>query len=75
MPLGFGEVAFLGIAGAVLFLGPKKVLPRIAETMKMARQTFGEAGNEAAAKATKEMPSTVSKAKPPPQPTEVPKDK
>jgi hypothetical protein len=45
--LGFGEIAFLGVAGACMFLGPKRIIPRIAETVKVARQTFAETGKAA----------------------------
>jgi hypothetical protein len=39
MPLGMGEIAVLGLVGAALFLGPKRVIPKLAESLKVSGPT------------------------------------
>eukprot|EP01134_Creolimax_fragrantissima_P006107 CFRG6107T1 len=67
MPLGFGEIVIIGCVGAAVFIGPKKVIPKLAETMKVARQAIQEASKETGASASK-------KTTPPPQPPKAPKE-
>eukprot|EP00729_Bicosta_minor_P008345 gene8345-18543_t len=70
MPFGFGEIAVLGVVGAAMFLGPKRIIPKVAETLKLARETFAESSGKAAqaAKTTAEAPKAV---KPPSKPVDV----
>eukprot|EP00039_Didymoeca_costata_P009332 m.123385 g.123385 ORF g.123385 m.123385 type:complete len:79 (+) comp14445_c0_seq2:110-346(+) len=63
MPLGFGEIAVLGVVGACLFIGPKRIIPRVAETMKMARESFAEAGKTSIQTSKKEAPEVIDKVK------------
>eukprot|EP00049_Salpingoeca_infusionum_P021778 m.4499 g.4499 ORF g.4499 m.4499 type:complete len:64 (+) comp4503_c0_seq2:274-465(+) len=48
-------VAFPG-----MLAGPKRVIPRIAETLKMTREAFAEQGAKAAKTATKPKPPSSS---------------
>jgi hypothetical protein len=87
MPLGFGELVVLGIAGACVVIGgvgqpggvagfpqgtsrrcgvaagPKRVLPKLAETLKMAREAFGETGGKVASSGM----AAEARPKPPPE--------
>eukprot|EP00040_Diaphanoeca_grandis_P028276 m.163447 g.163447 ORF g.163447 m.163447 type:complete len:115 (-) comp31293_c0_seq1:47-391(-) len=70
MPFGLGEIALIGVVGACIFVGPKRIIPRIAETLKLTRQTFIEPGvKNAAEKAAVKPPSASSTTAPTKAPT------
>ncbi|KNC86476.1 hypothetical protein SARC_01385 [Sphaeroforma arctica JP610] len=66
MPLGFGEIVIIGCVGATVLIGPKKVIPRLAETIKMARQAMAEASKEGAAENAIQKSNAFKTPTPPP---------
>eukprot|EP00056_Hartaetosiga_gracilis_P011012 m.164954 g.164954 ORF g.164954 m.164954 type:complete len:70 (-) comp13430_c0_seq3:1077-1286(-) len=64
MPIGLGELVVIGLVGATIIVGPKNILPKLAETIKTARSALG---NEAA-QATKTAAKEASKKTKPPSP-------
>jgi len=65
MPLGFGEIAVLGVVGAAVFLGPKRIIPKVAETLKVAREAFADSAKTATTKTTMKPPAPIETPKKP----------
>eukprot|EP00043_Microstomoeca_roanoka_P020114 m.237551 g.237551 ORF g.237551 m.237551 type:complete len:71 (-) comp17110_c0_seq3:224-436(-) len=42
MPIGLGEALVIGAVAVTVFVGPKRVLPKVAEALKTARQALNE---------------------------------
>ena len=63
MGLSFTEFIILGFLGACLFIGPKKLIPRISETFRVTKQIINEestkSGLEPAAKNGQEKRTTA----------------
>eukprot|EP00055_Hartaetosiga_balthica_P002564 m.4461 g.4461 ORF g.4461 m.4461 type:complete len:67 (+) comp2228_c0_seq1:96-296(+) len=53
MPIGLGELVVIGLVGAAVIIGPKNVLPKLAQTIKAARNAMGSEAAQAAKTATK----------------------
>lgn len=68
MALSFTQFLILGFLGACLFIGPKKILPRISETFRVTKQVLNEESTKAGidvAKENKDAPSQAAdKSKP-----------
>ena len=68
MGLSFTEIIILGFLGACLFIGPKKLIPRISETFRVTKQVLNEestkAGLESAAKNGLEKKAAAATAEP-----------
>ena len=62
MALSFTQFLILGFLGACLFIGPKKIIPRISETFRATKQVLNEESNKAGIDVAKENTDKTSQA-------------
>ena len=55
MGFSLAQILILGFIGACLFMGPKKIIPRISETLKLTKEVLSDESAKAVETASKEV--------------------
>eukprot|EP01147_Barroeca_monosierra_P007126 gene7126-451_t len=57
MPIGIGEGIVIGAIALTVFVGPKRVIPKVAEAVRAARQALSEGANTTAQRSSSTRPN------------------